>query len=549
MPNKRRIRILLALITLCFLLLNLKFMYLQLFLHNRYYKEAASQRSMSIKICNNRGIIYDRNMIPLVNNNLVKYVIVFPELIINKSETEILLQKISQDKSIKEKLSLRNPFVLKVLEKNIGQDLMENLNKNAIFVMDNFERYGSKNFARHLIGYTAPGDEHGRAGIEKAYDKFLFSMRGKYVGSITDALHHSITGLGTRFIDEQDYNGELDVKLTLDFHIQQIVERYMDQNKISGAVVALRISDGDIVAVGSRPQFEQDNISKYLNSEGNELVNKALSAFNIGSVFKIVVAAATLEDGLSSLSDTFYCNGSKEVEKRLFRCSASHELIDLQKAFSVSCNSAFISLGLKVGKEKVLNMAKKFGFGEYTGLSELGISESSGNLSETKYNSKKEVANIAIGQGDIMVTPLQAASLIATIANDGIKTSINLVDSVIDSDGKIVKKIKTLNKKRVITSDTAARLKLMMEEVTEAGTGKKANIPTFGGSAGKTGTAQTGWVQGRQTKVHGWFAGYFPRKNPQYALVVFVDNGQSGSEVAAPIFGQIATEIMKLGKR
>lgn len=547
MPSKRRILALFTIFLSVFLLLNIKFVYLQFFAHNKFYKQAADQRSMSIKISDNRGIIFDRNFIPLVNNNPVKYAVVFPEFITNSKEVLRLLKKAAGSDNIQDKLKAKKPFAEKMV--SFDEALLYKLEENNIFVVDGYERYGENNLTRHIIGYTAAGDGHGRTGIEKAYDKFLYSTRGKYIGIVSDALHHQIEGLGVRYVDEKEFRGEFDVKLTIDFHIQQLVEKYMDKNSVSGAVAVLKVSDGDIVAMASRPQFRQDAIEEYIDSSGTELVNRALNPFNAGSIFKIVVSAAAFENGTSFLTDTFYCAGERKVQDRYFRCTSSHGLIDLTNAFAVSCNSAFIDLGIRTGKENILDMAKKLGFGSFSHLNELGINESKGELPGTKYTSEKEIANIAIGQGDILVTPLQVASMVATVANNGVKTNVNLVDSIIDSDGRFVKRIKSTENKRVFSVQTASKLKIMMEKVTEVGTGKKANIQSMGGAAGKTGTAQTGWRQGDSTKIHGWFAGYFPIKDPQYALVVFVENGQSGSEVAAPIFGEIASEIMKLGRR
>lgn len=547
MPDKRRVSIILVTLFSVFLLLNIKFIYLQLICHRSYYREAAEQRSVSVKLSDNRGIIYDRNLIPLVGNNPVKYAVIIPELIKDKTEIERLLRQVIVSSDKVNELAFEKPFAEEIISSDAK--LLKKLQENNVIIVEGFKRYGDNNFARHIIGYTAAGDDHGRFGIEKAYDEFLFSTQEKSIGIVTDALNNSISGLGVRYTDERGFKGEFSVKLTLDYHIQQIIENCMDRHKISGAVVALRVDDGDIVGMASRPQFDQGNISRYIMSSNSELVNKAVSSFNVGSIFKVVVAAAALESGYASPSETFYCNGTRKVQDRYFRCTASHGLLDLVNAFSVSCNTAFIDLGMKTGKDQILDMAGRFGYGCCTQLSELNISESSGILPDRRYASEKELANIAIGQGDILATPLQVAGMVSCVANGGTKVNMNLIDSIINSDGKIIRKIKYTKRERILSRYTAARLKLMMERVTESGTGKKANIPELGGAAGKTGTAQTGWIQDNHAKVHGWFAGYFPRIKPQYVLVVFVDNGQSGSDVAAPIFGEIAGEIMKLGER
>lgn len=546
-----RVKVLIIAFFLVFFLLNVKFIYWQIISYKKCYVKAANQRLNKVKLSDKRGSIYDRNLIPLVNQNPVKYGVIFPEVVINKDKVINLLTKITNTNNISYNFKTNKPFIVKI--KKLDDDLLKELEKDKVLFLDDYERYGENNLARHIIGYTAPGDGHGRTGIEKAYDEFLYSNKGKFVGVISDAFNHSIEELGMRYLEDPGFHGELNVKLTLDFHIQKVVEECMDKHGFTGAVVVLKVDNGDVLAMASRPQFNQNAVDKYIHSASGELINRALSQYNAGSIFKIVVSAAGLEKGSICMLDTFNCEGLRSIQGKSFKCSSyscgGHGYLDLINAFSLSCNSAFIDIGLRTGKEKILGMARRFGFGNPTKLTKLGLNEAKGRLPNTEYESDKEIANIAIGQGEILVTPLQVASMVATIANDGVKNEINLVDSIIDSEGKVVKKVKLIKKQRIISKNTATKLKIMMESVTEKGTGKKANIPQFGGSAGKTGTAQTGWVQGKNLKVHAWFAGYFPRKHPQYALVVFIEDGKSGPEAAAPIFGEIAAEIMKLGRR
>ncbi len=547
MPDKRRAGTLLAIFFLIALILAGRLFYLQIAAHDKFYRQAAKQRSISVRLSDNRGMIYDRNFIPMVGNNPVTYLVVFPERIPDKREAVRLLGEVSGERDMESKLLSEQPFHIKL--NGISGDMKDKLKDNNIFVLDGIDRYGEGNIARHIIGYTASGDGHGRSGVEKAFDGFLYSLQGKHVGVVTDAVHRSIDGLGVRFIDESGFRGEFDVKLTLDYHIQRQIENCMDNRGISGSVVVLEADTGDILGMASRPNFRQDRIESYVNSNGSQLLNRAVSAYNIGSIFKIVVAAAALENSGTLTPNIFHCEGKKKVRDRFFACSASHGVLNLNEAFAVSCNSAFIELGQTVGKDEIIKMAESLGFGSPTHLTGLGLNESLGNLPDSSYSSQKEIANISIGQGEILATPLQVASLVAVAANGGIKTGINLVDSVVDSRGRVVKKIEKVVPERVISRYTAQKLRAMMEDVTDSGTGTKANIQEFGGAAGKTGTAETGWAQGDSTKVHAWFAGYFPRENPKYVMAVMVENGQSGSDIAAPVFREIAEGIMKLGRR
>ena len=546
MPFKKRIYFIFFVVISIITFLTCKIFFLQVFSHNKYYKQASGQRLLSVKLSNNRGIIYDRNLIPLVETQPVKYAVVYPDFIRNKTDTASLLNEIS-GKDTKKLLLSKRPFSVEIIKKTAN--ILEKLEKNNVLIVDGIKRYGDKNLARHVIGYVSPKDDHGKSGVEIICDKYLYSTRQKSVGVISNAKQNCIGAFEPRYIDEDYFDGEFDVKLTLDYHIQKIVEDEMNKNAIKGAVVVLNTEDGDVLAMASKPNFEQDSVERYVYKKGTELINRAMKSFNVGSIFKIITASAALQEYKAFMSDYFYCKGGKDLDGHFFRCSSQHGYLSLKDAFSVSCNSAFIELGIRTGKTSLINMAKDFGLNCNTNLDTQGFSESPGKLPDSEFASNKEVANLSIGQGEVLATPVQVATLASIIANDGVKTQINLIDSIIDSKGRVVKNIKSSGRKRVISIETAWKIKRMMELVTENGTGKKANVPEYGGTAGKTGTAQTGWKEGETTKVHAWFAGYFPRESPRYAAVVFVENGKSGSNIAAPVFGNIAREIMKLGKR
>ncbi|MGE5474787.1 MAG: peptidoglycan D,D-transpeptidase FtsI family protein [Ignavibacteriales bacterium] len=501
---------------------------------------------MSVKLSNNRGIIYDRNLIPFVETELAEYAVIYPEYILNKTETARLLKKIT-GKDILIKLSEKNPFSIEIINDN--EAAFQKLESNNVIIINTKKRYGNTNLARHIIGYVSPIDNHGKSGVEIICDKYLYSKREKSIGIISNAWQDSIGEFEPRYLDENYFDGEFDIKLTLDYHIQKIVEDEMNRNAIRGAAVVLDVESGDVLAMASKPDFEQDSIEKYINKNGTELINRAMKPFNVGSIFKIITASSAMQEFKAFMSDYFYCSGGKDLNGHLFRCAYPHGYLSLQDAFSVSCNSAFIELGIRTGKTSLISTAKKFGLGENTNLYNQGFSESPGKLPIGEFTSSKEIANLSIGQGEVLATPLQIASVVSTIANDGVKKRINLIDSVMDSKAGKIKELKSVGRKRVVSIETAWKIKRMMETVTEKGTGKKANVPEYGGTAGKTGTAQTGWKEGETTKVHAWFAGYFPRENIKYAAVVFVENGKSGANTAAPAFGNIAREIMKLGER
>src|SRR5690606_9560292 len=198
-----------------------------------------------------------------------------------------------------------------------------------------------------------------------------------------------------------------------------------------------------------------------------------------------------------------------------------HGSLDLKRAFALSCNSYFIELGQKIGYRRLVETAMKFGLGSRTGISEQGVPEAPGNLPDANaYHSRADLANIAIGQGEILATPVQVADITATVANGGIKNRINIVDAIVHENGRSVKKIKVSEGRRIISKETSDRIREMMEEVTISGTGTEAVTGYYGGAGGKTGSAETG----SPGVVHAWFAGYFPAAEPRYAIAVFAED-------------------------
>ncbi|MDD2482591.1 MAG: penicillin-binding transpeptidase domain-containing protein, partial [Lutispora sp.] len=330
------------------------------------------------------------------------------------------------------------------------------------------------------------------------------------------------------------------------YHIQKIVEDVMTNNEVNGAIVVMDIKTGDILAMASHPDYEQDNVQKYINSQGEELINKAIWPYDLGSVFKVVVAAAAIESGKIDLDKKYICEGSITVGNSEINCSThkNHENreITIDEAFALSCNTTFVKIGIELGAETILNMAKKLGLGEKQCYEML--EEKAGYLPESQEDG---IGNISIGQGKIQVTPLQVTAMMAVIANNGIKYDTRLVDELINEEGGTVKKIDKAAPQIVLSPTTAYRIKRMLSDVTTNGTGKQANLDELGGSSGKTGTAETGMNNGKI--IHGWFSGFIPSNNPQYAITIFINNGQSGAKSAAPIFKQVGEKILKNIKR
>ncbi|HYE10821.1 MAG TPA: penicillin-binding transpeptidase domain-containing protein, partial [Patescibacteria group bacterium] len=321
----------------------------------------------------------------------------------------------------------------------------------------------------------------------------------------------------------------------------KIVENVLKENEINGSAVVMDIKTGEILAMASTPDYEPNNVGDYLNSKNDELMNKAIAAYDLGSIFKTIVAAAAIENNIIEDGETFICERQIESNNSIIKCAtySSHENrpITLEEAFALSCNTTFVKIGTRLGADKILDMAKRMGFSEKQ-CSEL-LEEKPGYLPTAR---EEGIGNISIGQGKIQVTPLQVTTMMAAIANNGIKNMPSIVNSVVDSDsGTTIQTMSRSKPAMVLNTSTVSVLKEMLNAVTTTGTGKQANLDDFGGSSGKTSSAETGIKSGEV--LHGWFAGFVPSDKPQYAITVFVYDGKSGGKAAAPIFKKIAYQI------
>ena len=515
-------------------------------------RQVIQQRSIDTTLKIVRGGIYDKRMIPFTDTEDSYHVIIIPEVLKDKIDTAQKLSPITgySAKDITDILNKNKPVVFVIKEK-FKYYLNNNLSQqDGVSIINSTNRHGENSIARHVIGYINDSEQLGVFGIEKAFNNVLHMQKTQNIGVIGNALKQSIPGLGYRVSEHTNDNNGLGVKLTLDFHIQRIVEKVMDNRVNKGAVIVTDVDSGDIVALSSRPNYSQNNIDRYLDNEGSELINRAFMSYDIGSIFKIIVAAAALEKEVINPYDKFNCRGYVDVEGKKFNCSVNngegHGEIDFVEAFAHSCNTFFIDTGLKVGYHSIIAMSKRFGIGAEI-LLFAGLEQHLGHIPMKDYVSLRETANTSIGQGEILVSPIQVVDMITAIANHGIRKRLNIVDSIIyEEDGSIKEKISEKQETVIIDKMTAIQIQNMMEQVTLVGTGKNANLDRYGGAAGKTGSAETGWTENGETKVHAWFAGYFPVYNPKYAIVVFIENGRWGGATAAPLFREIAEEIIGL---
>ncbi|MGZ6507120.1 MAG: peptidoglycan D,D-transpeptidase FtsI family protein, partial [Tumebacillaceae bacterium] len=293
------------------------------------------------------------------------------------------------------------------------------------------------------------------------------------------------------------------------------------------AVVVLDAKTEDVLAMASRPNFDQNRPV----TTNQYPVDLALKATFPGSVFKTVIAAAALESGIVKPTDEFDCPGYIDIGDGTLKCWTTHGHITAEEAFAESCNVTFATLAMKLGRDKIDEYAKKLGLGSAIGLSFDGQpqfpDEDPGSIFLKQGAAARLLANTGIGQEDVRITPLQAAHLMAVVANGGEAGTPRLVESMNTPDSLLYKEFQPAPKKRVLQASTAAELQKWCRDVVHADKGTarvldNAVMPV----AGKTGTAQTG----DPNADHQWFAGFAPANNPKYIVVVVNESVPHGQQ-------------------
>jgi cell division protein FtsI/penicillin-binding protein 2 len=548
--HKKRLQIIGLLFIAVYGLLICRLFYIQVYMGKSYSERAVRQRMVNIPISTNRGIIYDRNMIPITDREVKKAVIAYPDFVYDKKAASETISKACgiPMETVEKKMegSADTVEFICEVEQNEYLSLIDSGRIKGVIAVEKRLRYAEDDIAKHVVGYIGKTDKIGQMGIEKSMNSYLESSGSDSIAAVVDSGKNIIRGLGFRKVEAAEDGTNYSLKLTLDYHIQNIIEAAMEDNDIEGSIVVMDVKNGDILGMASKPDFDQSNVDKYIKSSGNELINKSIWQFDLGSIFKTVVAAAAIEGGYVDPEDKYKCQGYIDVGSNRIKCSTykSHEdrEINMKEAFALSCNSTYIQIGMKTGAENILEMAGKFGLGQK--LCFTIPEEKAGYIPGVQEDG---IGNISIGQGKIQVTPLQVTCMMATIANNGIRNDPQLVDSLITEKGLTVKKLERSRPQIVLNPVTSKLLKDMLHEVTVTGTGKQANIEEYGGSCGKTSSTQTGINEGEV--VHGWFAGFAPYEKPKYAITVFIYNGKSGGGAAAPVFKDVAVKILRDVKR
>lgn len=504
------------------------------YISNTIASEADSQKSSRVlSVGYTRGMIYDRNMLPLVNREMHTMLVINP----TADAMECLQTQLDEEsfENVKKLASDGNPFLFQY-------DGYDGDCDDIVDVIV-YDRYSENDNAVHLIGYLDDAG-HGVSGIEKAFDELLLENSGTVsVRYNANSSGRMLSGMGFEITDE-NYDSKGGLVLTIDREIQRVCENAMKQNNIDkGAVVVLDSETSEIVAMASTPVFDRANLEVSLSDDRAPFLNRVLNSYAVGSVFKPVVSAAALEKGIAD--DTlFECNGYSMVSGVRFNCHnlSGHGELNMTEAMAVSCNSYFIQLGQRVLAEGIVETASALGFGKETVLCDGMIADNGYLTSTEEIDSMPALANFSFGQGTLLATPVQIAAVYCAFANGGYYREPYVLKSIIDINGDEVAYYKNEIDNKVLTESVCNKIEKMLAETVLNGSGKLAS-PMEYNAAGKTATAETGQKNDGREIVHTWFAGYYPYEQPKYVIVVFREDGKSAASDCAPVFRDIADSI------
>ena len=553
----RRSRVWALIAMVAYLGLGWKLFSIQVQQHEEYRGEASSMQGRRWPMEAPRGNIYDRNGNPLALNLKLYSVAADPELVDHPAdiaaELEPLLRvpEASLSRTLEGEPGVRYVRLQDSVDRPAAEAIRE-LGCQGLIVTTQWKRaYPHGSLAASVLGFVGR-DGEGLEGVEGTLDERLAGIDGEMLVVLDGRLPRSRAQIPERTVVTKQMLPGSSVALTLDLDIQSIAEEELAKavekaNAAGGTVIVMDPKRGEVLALATQPGFDPNQYRQY--PETSWVNHAVVSPYEPGSTFKVVTACAAIEEGVMSQGETHECTGSRSIGRRSISCalhggSRAHGTVDLDHIIIKSCNTGIASVAMAMGASRMSKWLKKFGFGEGTGIELAG--ESRGIVAPPEKWSQMQLANVGFGQG-IGVTPLQLLSAYCAIANGGWRVRPRVVKAITDASGAIEHPTPP-EPERILSEETAARMRRVMTQVVEEGTGKAARIP---GRliAGKTGTAQKPTPEAgfRSGLYIGSFAGFAPADDPRIAVIVVIDeprNGHYGGVVAAPAFRAICERAL-----
>lgn len=567
--------------------------YLQI-IQGEKYKELADKNRISSRLTlPSRGYIYDRNGVKLAENKKTFQAVLIKEQSNNIKQTLDNFEKIipleeNEKKRIEREIKRKRAYMPIHIKDGLGFEEAAKIQLNAPFlkgieIEEEITRfYPQDEKTAHLIGYVSllnerdliknpdsplgdlPGYRIGRSGVEYSFEEILQGEPGIRNTEI-NAYGHSV-----RILEEEEAKKGENITLTVDARLQEFALKAM--NNEAGSVIVMNVKTGEILALISSPSFDPNiftvpistkNWNTLIKNEKRPLQNKALTGtYSPGSIFKLVVALAGLESGHITRNKKVYCSGKTKVGNHDFHCwkHSGHGKLTIEEALMHSCDVYFYEIARELGEEKILEMAKKLGFGSAIGIGIKG--ERTGLLPSGEWKKKRfkdewrlgDTINLSIGQGFLNATPMQLVHLVALISNGGIKIKPHLIKKDVEDAAP---------EKLNISPYSLRLVRNGMNNVVnnKEGTAFRSRFNLNGQKmAGKTASIQVRRIskKERETGVikqeklpwkyrdHAMFVAYAPVEKPRFAIIVAVEHGGGGSTSAAPIASKIMQEVLRL---
>ncbi len=554
-------------------------------------REALEQQTSDNTVSAKRGKIYDRNYKVMASNVSVETISITPEnLRLSIKENNMSIARTAEDiaeilvldsEEIEEKINRQSGFeyIKKKVDKETADELRRYIEERKLsginFVEDVKRYYPYNNLASHIIGFVGE-DNQGLEGIESIYDDSLSGIPGRVVTTRDTAGIESGTDYES-YIEAQD---GYSVVLTIDETIQSYVEKHLENARIvnkleeGAAAIVMDVNSGEVLAMATKPDYDLNapfeitepikekfpEVEEELKElEGTEYINRfneiiqvvrrnkaVVDSYEPGSTFKAVVASMAIETGACTLEDVFSCGGSIRVLTETIHCAnrKGHGSQVFAQAVQNSCNPAFINIGQKIGKDRLLKGARAFGFFEETGIELPGETAGVGFV-ESNFTDV-DLATTSFGQS-ITVTPLQMITAVSAVANGGTLYKPHLVKEIVNSDKIVIESKQPEVVRQVISEETSRTMCSILESVVSQGGGKNAYLAGYR-IAGKTGTSEK-IPRGNQKYVASFIA-FAPADDPQVACLVILDQPEIGmpyygGTIAAPVVKSILEETLR----
>lgn len=552
---RKRILALLMLVSFLFCALVVRLFVVQIINGKDLQLRATDQWTRDLAIVAPRGDIYDQTGSRLAVSYTTYNVYVRAREVENAKEVSEYLSNLLglNYLSVYEKVIKKN--VSEVLIKlQVSADLAERIyekNLSGVYLAESVGRfYTYGNLLSQVLGFVSV-DNVGQSGLEAQYESYLKGVDG-YSFTQSDLQGKEIGGT-LRYYVPATKGG--DITLTIDSKIQlileQVLEKAMEEQQAKGVTgLVMNAKTSEILAISSKPSFDLNNIPRDdLTTLFDQSKIKAITdVYEPGSTFKILTLAAALEEGVVSENDRFYCTGSRVVDGVKIKCwrSTGHGSQTLQEGLTNSCNCVFMELALRLGVDKFYEYMQKFGLGEKTGIDLAG--EASGILMDKSLVKTVDLARMGFGHA-VAVTPVQLLTAVCGILNGGNLTTPTVLDNIVDCFGNTLLQGESTVKRQIVSAATSQKICEMLSGVTN----KQGDCTFIEGYdvGGKTGTAQkydeTGHIA--QGKYISSFIGTYPASNPEYVIMIMVDEPGAGayygSVVAAPYGKEILSGIFE----